>query len=835
MLTLREPIKLNISDSLCTMTDAFYERIAGTYGAMQADITPKELLFCLSTPYELPDELGGMTTVAVSNRYTDKRNVTMELVSNVLNRIMLSTTPQFTYQDQVYIDSVLYKLGVEDVPLFMQQVQKLTDEHLSVERLLSLYREELTQRAAQSLPGESAAPKPKEIAAAAETPSDRPRYFLQNEIYDRLQTKELYKLVNSLQTDYSRSFSTFRQNELKTAEHLSVSRLLELTELRERVTEVPRLTLHHTVNRFELGDLLPAPQTSEQVLSQAAEAALLSSFDHIFTQSLVDRVERAPFWLRLERSLSETVENSVSRFQNFHSADSFFFTDSVREPAGLERFREESSILRELVQSRTELTGAMELTRRLQESNVLPPLELRHPPIEAEGELLEEPGTERLEKETELRREKDISSLTREILERGAVPAPMETKPAPPEPVPVERTFRTVREIELASEVESRTERLRETLERQRIETVEAVPADYGPAESIQTVEQTLRELREHTERTAEQRRTETVRETAMQNPPASPAETAGEAALPGAPRTAAQPAAETPAGPGTVPPAGETPAQALERELREVNERNREHFEALQIEHLHTTETQTPVEDRRKTLEISKRALESPETVLRELRESAENGAKPGALSPEAALRLQHADPETRAILEAALRRESGEGAGQPGPQFREGSPGQINAAALESLRSLEPAPEAEFSAVEKTLAEEHTRTLLERIAEPAAAAAVSQFAPAPPKKLSLIHKREQEFLSDELLEQLQNRQTSRTQETETFETQTDRRIEEFSKTGTTTRLTAETQEDVTELVNRTLARQMNEISDKVYRQMEKRLQSERSRRGRF
>ena len=200
MLTLREPIKLNISDSLCTMTDAFYERIAGTYGAMRADITPKELLFCLSTPYELPDELGGMTTVAVSNRYTDKRNVTMELVSNVLNRIMLSTTPQFTYQDQVYIDSVLYKLGVEDVPLFMQQVQKLTDEHLSVERLLSLYREELTQRAAQSLPGESAAPKPKEIAAAAETPSDRPRYFLQNEIYDRLQSERVATLCRAVCT-----------------------------------------------------------------------------------------------------------------------------------------------------------------------------------------------------------------------------------------------------------------------------------------------------------------------------------------------------------------------------------------------------------------------------------------------------------------------------------------------------------------------------------------------------------------------------------------------------------------------------------------------------------
>ena len=40
---------------------------------------------------------------------------------------------------------------------------------------------------------------------------------------------------------------------------------------------------------------------------------------------------------------------------------------------------------------------------------------------------------------------------------------------------------------------------------------------------------------------------------------------------------------------------------------------------------------------------------------------------------------------------------------------------------------------------------------------------------------------------------------------------------------------------EDITELVNRTLARQMRTISDQVYRQMEKRLQAERSRRGRL
>ena len=43
------------------------------------------------------------------------------------------------------------------------------------------------------------------------------------------------------------------------------------------------------------------------------------------------------------------------------------------------------------------------------------------------------------------------------------------------------------------------------------------------------------------------------------------------------------------------------------------------------------------------------------------------------------------------------------------------------------------------------------------------------------------------------------------------------------------------ETVEDSTALVNRTLAGQMKTISDQVYRQMEKRLQLERSRRGRM
>ena len=47
--------------------------------------------------------------------------------------------------------------------------------------------------------------------------------------------------------------------------------------------------------------------------------------------------------------------------------------------------------------------------------------------------------------------------------------------------------------------------------------------------------------------------------------------------------------------------------------------------------------------------------------------------------------------------------------------------------------------------------------------------------------------------------------------------------------------KVVAQSAEDIQALVNRTLSKQMNTITERVYQQMEKRLQTERFRRGRF
>jgi len=104
-------------------------------------------------------------------------------------------------------------------------------------------------------------------------------------------------------------------------------------------------------------------------------------------------------------------------------------------------------------------------------------------------------------------------------------------------------------------------------------------------------------------------------------------------------------------------------------------------------------------------------------------------------------------------------------------------------------------------------------------------------------PSPLRLLHKTEQPFVTEELLEQLEQHhevvqnaeQTHQTEQTERRE-----RIAMQDMEQTVQRTVERTSEDVTALINSTLAKQLGTISDKVYSQMEKRLRLERARRGR-
>lgn len=907
MLTLKEPIKLNIVDGFTTVSEAFYERISGNYGLMASHITPKELLFFLSASPELPEELGGMTTIGIQNNITDNRAITMDVVSNVVNRILLSQTNSFTYQDQVYIDNVLNKLGITDVSLFMKQINKLTDEHTTMRELTSLYREELRLREEAPLPEETAITK-----KAALDPSDskayvpQPKFYLHSDIYKRLETQAIYNMVNSFQQEQSHYFGSFHKNELKTSEQLSISNMLTLSDLKEQVIQGGALTLRHTVNHFELGDILPPPQTEEDVLSQAAAASLVSTVEHVLVQQLRSESYSGALWLSLENSLSETIENTISRFQSYHSGNAVYLhTDADLSLNTTNVYKEEAEVLRELIAIRREFSttpsgslskeAALTLTPLLQqqfqeghtneilhegdsfnqlnknllihkdgditkqlivegagsreteislpptypERNDLPahtPVSIEHLAAEDEAVASENTAILRNEHITTLS-SSEVSELTRQFLTRETE-ATTSTAPFSLSLPPLElKTPKTVREIDLEYDIRAGSELLREMIYREQ-EAQQLIPEDaHRPTKAPMPVSETLRTM---WERTILSEKAVTNHDIYRDNsvnitkttPYDQPLQNSGFSSEPTPP-----PEEYTPAAVSHPLSDAEASPELIAHELSEINRRNRERFEAAQGVRAEKISEKIPVPDTKKTMSDALRALESPEAVFRELLSSPlpmEHRDIPQ--SSEAVAYLTGADPETRKLFEAVMYYERNPQAAIKEGVLHSGNLGEFNAVTTaHAPLVLENTLETQRLRQETTKLTEQTDTLLEQYRETPSRRQAFSHESSPPVKVSLVHKVEQTGFSSEILEQLEQQRTRQNVTQTVSEDITHREIHEITQNDINSQVVTQSTEDITQLVNRTLAKQMNAISDKVYHQMEKKLQTERSRRGRF
>ena len=321
MLTLKAPIQLHIAQTLTGNAEAFGERIRGNYGLLGAHFAAKDLLFLMTAPPELPEDLGGMTTLVNQQNSVDVRSVTMEVVNNVVNRILLDGTEQFTYQDQVYITTVLNRLGITNVAQFMEQVRQLRIENESTVHMTKLYREELEHILQRQMAGESAPVLPLPAAKEEETPAPvrDPRVTLCMEILNRLETANLYETVHAFQRSWTGGTNMIRNQELKLSEQLRFSNAVSLAEIKQQVYQQPNLHLLHHLNAYETGNLLEAPKDEEEVISQAAAAALMTAVDN----TVVEVLNRPSFhqeqWIQVKNALWQVAENTLSRFETYHS------------------------------------------------------------------------------------------------------------------------------------------------------------------------------------------------------------------------------------------------------------------------------------------------------------------------------------------------------------------------------------------------------------------------------------------------------------------------------------------------------------------------------------
>ena len=121
MLMLKSPLQLHSIANITTVNDQLNQKILGNYQLLNLSITSEDLLHMTLQEPEIYVAMGNEQTTVVENHLVNQNNMKLEAVNQFINRIMLLHTEQFTYQDEVYISSILQKLGIMDVSSFIYE------------------------------------------------------------------------------------------------------------------------------------------------------------------------------------------------------------------------------------------------------------------------------------------------------------------------------------------------------------------------------------------------------------------------------------------------------------------------------------------------------------------------------------------------------------------------------------------------------------------------------------------------------------------------------------------------------------------------------------------
>ena len=272
---------------------------------------------------------------------------------------------------------------------------------------------------------------------------------------------------------------------------------------------------------------------------------------------------------------------------------------------------------------------------------------------------------------------------------------------------------------------------------------------------------------------------------------------------------------------------------ELLEQQLKQINEQNIENFNRYQqMVNIRNTEQKTVLEHpaeriRRESL----KALENPGQLLEEYRQKAQEQEH---RKDRRVMELTKLLPEeTRRIYEQLEEYQKQPEAYRKAGHISENNIGLL----LHDIKEVEREnrTESRISEEETKRIQEMSETVLEKWNDRPAPEAVSRRETQLTRNdISLIHKSLENRMDEEVLEQLMEQNRLLNQKTRI----TDQVQEEKQTVNTTVyqqnhQMLVKESQDITELIQRGVQRQVGAISEQVYSRLEKRLQNEKKRRG--
>ncbi len=314
MLTVKAPLEIKAKTSYIRDPESFYYRILGNYSLVQTPVAKEDLLHVAATPPEIYVTEGEGISNFLSTSVRNESNYNkVQILNNVLNRIIVSADMNLTYQDRVFITDALYKLGVKDDRKFMNAFYRMAEETRNTNALINLYFDQGQNLKAMvenfSLRTE------KETVSEKETLEKETKNFLYNNIFDRLSTGAVYQIVSNFNRTVD--FNEIDRNEYSLSSQIYTAQNMLLNALRENAgIESKSLSLINQ-NTFEESVENMSEEVTD-VQNQISSAVMLDILQNIYRVGFEKFITSQDLYYKFEdtfyRSSDQVIQRLISSY-----------------------------------------------------------------------------------------------------------------------------------------------------------------------------------------------------------------------------------------------------------------------------------------------------------------------------------------------------------------------------------------------------------------------------------------------------------------------------------------------------------------------------------------
>ena len=318
MLTIRKPITLTAKPSIVTVSDNFAARMSANYDVMASRINEEDMLHFISAPPEVYLAEGSEGSFINLKNTNNSLRTNIELINNVVNRILVSDTYHMTYQDTVFVTSVLKKLGVTDVSEFISQVKLLREETKNVNELINLYHSD-GDVLHEMKEYHTAHTEVRQKETVEETQAQAAQLWLHQEILNRLHTADTYQQVKQYISDSWSNHRVINSMEMQLSEQTLAAQNMILNNLKNDTVSNEQPLLYNQVNTYELGDINELEENHQSMIRQIVQAVLVNSINQMYVMRIDELTRNRNAWYQLAGAIHETTQNTLKRFESFHN------------------------------------------------------------------------------------------------------------------------------------------------------------------------------------------------------------------------------------------------------------------------------------------------------------------------------------------------------------------------------------------------------------------------------------------------------------------------------------------------------------------------------------